>query len=473
MSVYRKNLLQLLAPDFDRNAHADAGGFDVVQSSPIGNRAPRFIGEELFNETGKVFYKGTGLGVNDWYTGSGGGGGGDAASVIFDPAGTIGSTNVQDAIEELDADIAALEAATASALSGKADASTAVTLTGTQTLTNKTLTAPALGTPASGVLTNCTGYTVGNLSGLGTGMATFLGTPSSANLRSALTDESGSGALLFAGGNIGTPSAGVLSNCTGLPVSGLAQSSATSNQVIQWNGSAWAPVSPTLSPFAAIRAAATSGNITVSDAGGAVLVSGSGNTQTLVETSFSAGQMVWIQNIDSTNSVTIASANGINQSGTTSFVLGPQQCALVSYRQGTAPRWFANFTPTLSLSANQMAVMNSGGTALEARTQKIGGSGWCLEVTANGTYQLGMWADVPVTLIAVRCRTLAGTASIQIRKAGSAINGFASAQAITSTVGSVTSTESFAQDNILDVVVTSASSLTGIFMTPLGVRTGN
>jgi len=38
----------------------------------------------------------------------------------------------------------------------------AVTLTGTQTLTNKTLTAPvlttpALGTPASGVLTNCTG----------------------------------------------------------------------------------------------------------------------------------------------------------------------------------------------------------------------------------------------------------------------------------------------------------------------------
>lgn len=31
-----------------------------------------------------------------------------------------------------------------------------VTLTGTQTLTNKTLTAPALGTPASGTLTNCT-----------------------------------------------------------------------------------------------------------------------------------------------------------------------------------------------------------------------------------------------------------------------------------------------------------------------------
>lgn len=38
-----------------------------------------------------------------------------------------------------------------------------VTLTGTQTLTNKTLTAPALGTPASGVLTNCTGLPTAGL----------------------------------------------------------------------------------------------------------------------------------------------------------------------------------------------------------------------------------------------------------------------------------------------------------------------
>tara|TARA_Y100000004_G_C8951308_1_gene428647 strand:+ start:1016 stop:3238 length:2223 start_codon:yes stop_codon:yes gene_type:complete len=38
----------------------------------------------------------------------------------------------------------------------KADGVEVVTLTGTQTLTNKTLTAPALGTPASGNLANCT-----------------------------------------------------------------------------------------------------------------------------------------------------------------------------------------------------------------------------------------------------------------------------------------------------------------------------
>lgn len=68
----------------------------------------------------------------------------------------------------------------------------------TVTLTSPTLVTAVLGTPASGTLSNCTGFPVAQLSGLGSGIATFLATPSSANLRSALTDETGTGAAVFA-----------------------------------------------------------------------------------------------------------------------------------------------------------------------------------------------------------------------------------------------------------------------------------
>lgn len=52
----------------------------------------------------------------------------------------------------------------------------------------------------------------------GTGIGTFLATPSSANLRNAITDESGTGSLLFANGALGTPASGTLTNATGLPI---------------------------------------------------------------------------------------------------------------------------------------------------------------------------------------------------------------------------------------------------------------
>ena len=125
-------------------------------------------------------------------------------------------------------------------------------LTNTRLFTNATLTTPILGTPQSGTLTNCTGLPVASgISGLGANVATFLATPTSANLASAVTGETGTGALVFGtsptiasptlsapilgtvtSGNIsactstsmvlttpvlGTPASGVLDNCTGSP----------------------------------------------------------------------------------------------------------------------------------------------------------------------------------------------------------------------------------------------------------------
>jgi hypothetical protein len=101
--------------------------------------------------------------------------------------------------------------------------------TATQTLTNKTLTSPtlttpALGTPASGVMTNVTGTASGltagnvttnaNLTGhiTSVGNAAVLGSFTSAQLLAALTDETGSGAAVFATSpTLVTPTLGVAS----------------------------------------------------------------------------------------------------------------------------------------------------------------------------------------------------------------------------------------------------------------------
>ena len=135
--------------------------------------------------------------------------------------------------------------------------------------TSPTLVTPALGTPASGVLTNCTGLPIANTTGtlavarggtgitsFGAGIADFLGTPSSANLRTALTDETGTGSAVFATAPtittptltapvLGTVASGNISACTSTsmvlttPVLGVATGtslSTTGNQTITGTG---------------------------------------------------------------------------------------------------------------------------------------------------------------------------------------------------------------------------------------------
>jgi len=82
-------------------------------------------------------------------------------------------------------------------------------------------TTPILGTPASGTLTNCTGLPISTgVSGLGSNVATMLATFSSANIRTACSDETGTGSLVFA---TNPDFAGATSRAQPLTVSKLTQ----------------------------------------------------------------------------------------------------------------------------------------------------------------------------------------------------------------------------------------------------------
>jgi hypothetical protein len=75
------------------------------------------------------------------------------------------------------------------------------------------------------------------ITSFGAGVATWLGTPSSANLAAAVTDETGSGALVFANSptlvtpTLGTPASVTLTNATGLPTAGLVDNAVTNEKL--------------------------------------------------------------------------------------------------------------------------------------------------------------------------------------------------------------------------------------------------
>lgn len=146
-------------------------------SSTVGAPSSLAASELAFNETvaGRVLYYGLG---NDGY--------GTATSVIaiagpdFNPpvdlTGVITSSNNVTSI-------------------------TSQTGTGSKFVvdTSPVLITPNIGTPTAGTLTSCTGLPISTgVSGLATGAATFLTTPTSANLAALLTDETGTGASVFA-----------------------------------------------------------------------------------------------------------------------------------------------------------------------------------------------------------------------------------------------------------------------------------
>jgi hypothetical protein len=128
-------------------------------------------------------------------------------------------------------------------LTGNASGTAATVTGGTQASITSAANLATVGTITSGTWEGTTiavdqGGT--GITSLGTGVATFMGTPSSANLRSALTDETGTGGAVFASSPtlvtpaLGTPSALVATNASGTAAS-LTAGTVTTNANLTGN----------------------------------------------------------------------------------------------------------------------------------------------------------------------------------------------------------------------------------------------
>jgi len=300
---------------------------------------------------------------------------------------------------------------------------TSYTTSGTGTVvalaTSPSFTTPVLGTPSSGTLTSCTGLPIATgVSGLGTNVATFLATPSSANLAAALTDETGSGSAVFATSPtlvtpiLGTPQSGTLTSCTGLPistgVSGLGTNVATflatpssanlASALTDKTGSganvfATSPtlVTPTLGVASAttvnkvtLTAPATGSTLTIAD--GKTLTAS--NTVTLTgtdSTSYNLDALTTIpQNTQSISYTLVLSDAGkaVVETGTTTTLTIPAN-GTVAYPVGTSLTFVNNTAGNISIAITTDTMYLAGSATTGTRTLAQRGVATAYKVTST------------------------------------------------------------------------------------------
>ncbi|MEQ1767283.1 MAG: hypothetical protein ABL859_07625, partial [Methylotenera sp.] len=276
------------------------------------------------------------------------------------------------------------------------------------------------------------------ISALGTGVATFLGTPSSANLATALTDETGTGAAVFATSpTLVTPNIGV-ANGTSLALTGAITGATGFNGLVitpntgtittgVWNGTALtdAFVSDTLTSSLFVGSGSTTNAIDLATAEVAGILSiangGTGSaTQNFVD-------LTTAQSVGGAKTFT----GNIAQTGATTFSTGTGAVTLNGNAAISGANTFTTGTGLTTISGAQLQVTQAianlatgGAIGTAASTVDVASSFNITQTTAGQTITL----PSPTTTTAGRIATVQNTGTASFTLGGLTLTSGSSAE---------------------------------------------